>query len=103
MQTPQQPNTLGNASLWMGIASSVLVFGIGLCALAGARQGWIGAAAAPLLVCGATSAFVGLIGAIVGVGGLFGANRSKATAVVGVILGVVGLCLFFGALAALRR
>ena len=50
MQTPQQPNTLGNASLGLGIASAALVFGIGLCALIGARQGWIQVAATPLFV-----------------------------------------------------
>jgi hypothetical protein len=38
---PQQPNTLGNASLGLGIASAALVFGIGLCALTGAGQGWV--------------------------------------------------------------
>ncbi len=91
---PPQPNILGNASLGLGIASASLVFGIGLCALVGVRQGWIGAAATPLFVCGASSAFLGLIGAGVGAGGLFGANRSKATAVVGLLLGLAGLCLF---------
>lgn len=30
---PQLPNTLGNASLGLGIASLALVFGIGLCAV----------------------------------------------------------------------
>jgi hypothetical protein len=92
---PQQPNTLGNASLALGIASAALVFGIGLCALVGAQQGWLRVAGTGLFVCGASSAFLGLIGAGVGVGGLLGANRSKATAIVGLALGLVGVCLFF--------
>jgi hypothetical protein len=92
---PQQPNTLGNASLALGIASAALVFGIGLCALVGAQQGWLRVAGTGLFVCGASSAFLGLIGVGVGVGGLLGANRSKAAAIVGLALGLVGVCLFF--------
>lgn len=103
MQTPQpqQPNTLGSASLGLGITSSALVFGIGLCALVGAQQGWIRVAVTPLFVCGASSAFLGLIGAVVGIGGLFGANRPKAAAVVGLILSLFGLCIFLGIMARL--
>jgi hypothetical protein len=100
---PPQPNTLGNASLALGIASASLVFGIGLCALVGARQNWLPAAATPLFVCGASSAFLGLIGAVTGVGGLFGGNRSKATAVTGLVLSVIGMCLFVIVLAQFRR
>ena len=100
---PPQPNTLGNVSLGLGIASAVLVFGIGLCALIGAQQGWIRVAATPLFICGTSSAFLGLLGAAIGVGGLFGGNRSKATAVVGLALSLIGICLFMGALAALQR
>ena len=102
--TPPQPNTLGNASLGLGIASAALVFGLGVCALVGVQQGtWIAAVATPLFVCGASSAFLGLLGAAVGLGGLFGGQRSKATAVVGLVLSLLALCLFFGVLAALRR
>lgn len=101
---PPQPNTLGNASLGLGIASAALVFGLGLCALVGVQQGtWIVAAATPLFVCGASSAFLGVIGAAVGLGGLFGRQRSKATAVVGLVLSLLALCLFFGVLSAVRR
>jgi len=103
MQTPSQPNTLGNASLGLGLASAALVFGIGLCALVGVQQGtWIRAAATPLFVCGASSAFLGLLGAGVGAAGLFGKDRPKATAVVGLAMGLLGVCLFFGILARLR-
>lgn len=96
--TPQQPNTLGNASLGLGIASLALVFGIGLCALVGVQQGWLQVASTPLFVCGASSAFLGFLGAILGFAGLFGGSRSKATAIVGLILGLAGACLFFAVL-----
>jgi hypothetical protein len=101
MNQPQQPNTLGNTSLALGIASSALVFGIGLCGLVGAQQGWINIAGTPLYICGSSSAFLGLLGAALGVAGLFGKGRSRATAVVGLALGLLGVCLFAGVLAAL--
>ena len=91
--TPQ-PNTLGNASLVLSILSVSLVFGIGICALTGAAQGWINIAGTPALICGASSAFLGLLGAILGLAGLFGRSRSRATAIVGLVLGLGGLCLF---------
>jgi hypothetical protein len=90
-------NPLGNASLALGITSSSLVFGIGVCALTAARQGWIRIGATPLYVCGASSAFLGLLAIGVGAAGLFGAARSRATAIVGIVLGFVGLCLFLAA------
>ena len=65
----QQPNTLGKASLGLSIASLVLVFGIGLCALVGAAQGWVQLLGTPLFVCGASSAFLGIIGAVLGFAG----------------------------------
>ena len=101
--TNQPSNTLGNTSLGLGIASAALVFGIGLCALVGAQQGWLRAGGTILFVCGASSAFLGLIGAFTGVGGLFGSQRSKATAIVGLILSTLGMCLFFGILGAIQR
>ncbi|NIM96367.1 MAG: hypothetical protein GTO18_21930 [Anaerolineales bacterium] len=97
---PKEPNTLGNASLALGITSAALVFGIGLCAIVGAQQGWVQLLGTPLYVCGASSAFLGFIGVILGFAGLFGTNRSRATAITGLILGIVGICLFIGALAA---
>jgi hypothetical protein len=99
---PQQSNTLGKASLGLGIASISLVFGIGLCALVGAQQGWVQLLGTPLFVCGASSAFLGFIGAVLGIAGLFGANRSRVTATVGLALGLGGLCLFLAVLAAVR-
>ncbi len=92
---PQQPNTLGNASLALGIASIALVFGIGLCALTGASQNWIRLAGTPLFVCGGSSAFLGFLGFVLGLAGLFGSNRPKGVAIAGLILGLSGACLFF--------
>lgn len=92
---PQGPNTLGNASLALGIASAALVFGIGLCALTGLSQPWIRLAGTPLFVCGGSSAFLGFLAMILGAAGLFGKDKSRATAIAGLILGLMGSCLFF--------
>ena len=96
-------NPLGNASLALGIASASLVFGIGLCALTAARQGWIRIGATPLYVCGASSAFLGILAVGIGAAGLFGSPRWRGTAVVGILLGLVGLCLFVAAAAQVGR
>ena len=89
-----KPNQLGNASLYVGIASVVLVFGIGLCAMAGVAQGWVQILGTPLYICGTSSAFLGLIGAGLGIGGLFGRGKTKATAIAGLLLGLLGMCIF---------
>ena len=80
MSKEQHPNTLGNASLGLGIASAALVFSIGLCALTGVTQKWIQLVGTPLFVCGGSSAFLGLLGVILGLAGLFGKDRHRATA-----------------------
>ena len=98
-----QGNALGDASLALGIASAALVFGIGMCALTAARQGWLGIGATPLYVCGASSAFLGLLATAVGAAGLFGRNRSRATAIVGIVLGLIGMCLFVAAASQVGR
>lgn len=103
MSQPPSNNTLGNASLALGIASVAFVFGIGLCAVTGFSQGWIRLAGTPLYICGASSAFIGLVGAGLGVGGLVGSGRSRATAVAGLILGAAGVCLFLFFIAAIRN
>ena len=100
-ESGKQPNMLGNASLALGVASAALVFGIGFCALVGANQGWVALAGVPLLVCGFSSAFLGLLGAGLGVAGLFGGG-GRNTAVAGLALSILGLCLFVGFLAAVR-
>ena len=94
MSTSKQPNTLGNASLVLGIISSALVFGIGVCALTGVAQDWIKLAGTPLWVCGLSSSFLGFLALILGIMGLFGKERSRATAVTGLILGIASACLF---------
>jgi hypothetical protein len=99
--TPEKPNPVGNASLYLGIASSALVFGIALCAWTGIGQGWIRLAGTPLFVCGAASAFLGFLAAVLGVAGLFGAQRSRTAAIVGLILGILGTCMFLGFLRAI--
>ena len=97
----QQSNMLGNASLALGVASAALVFGIGFCSLVGANQGWIALAGVPLLVCGFSSAFLGLLGAALGVAGLFGGG-GRNTAVAGLVLSIVGMCLFLVFLTAIN-
>jgi hypothetical protein len=89
-----RPNPLGNASLGLGIASAALVFGLGLCAIVGAQQGWLGMVGTPLFVCGASSAFLGLLAAGLGAAGLLGRGRTKTGAAAGLLLGVIGACLF---------
>jgi hypothetical protein len=103
MSDTRSNNTLGNASLALGIASVAFVFGIGLCSVVGFNQGWIRLAGTPLYVCGASSAFLGLVGAGLGIGGLLGSGRSRATAVAGLILGAAGVCLFLFIIAAIQN
>jgi Ca2+/H+ antiporter len=43
------------------------------------------------------------LGAGLGFAGLFGINRSRATAIMGILLGLVGVCLFVGALQLVRQ
>jgi thiamine transporter ThiT len=99
--TPEKPNPVGNASMVLGIASSALVFGIALCAWTGLGQGWIRLAGTPLFVCGGASAFLGFLAAILGAAGLFGKDRSRTSAIVGLILGLLGACMFLGFLRAI--
>jgi len=99
--SPQQPNSLGNASLALSIISMALVFGIGLCALTGVAQNWIQIAGTPLFVCGSSSAFLGFLGVVIGLAGLFGKDRSRATSIVGLVLGLIGICMFLAVLRAI--
>ncbi|MGA9532061.1 MAG: hypothetical protein WBR18_05045 [Anaerolineales bacterium] len=86
-------NPLAGTSLALGVVSVALVFGIGLCALAGAQQGWLRVAATPLYICGASSAFLGLLAAVLGAASVLG-KRSKGVAIAGLALGASGICLF---------
>ena len=99
--SPEKPNPVGNASMYLGIASSALVFGIVLCAWTGLGQGRIRLAGTPLFVCGGASAFIGLLAAILGAAGMFGKQRSRTTAIVGLVLGLLGACIYFGFLRAI--
>jgi len=98
--TSEDPNTVGKASLFLGILSAAFVFGIGLCAVVGLQQGWLAVAGTPLYVCGASSAFLGLIGVVLGVVGLFGKGKRRAAAIAGLLLGFLGICLFIGVVSA---
>jgi len=99
----KQSNTVGNASMALGIVSAALVFGIGLCAFVGQNQGWLPVGATLLYVCGASSAFLGLLAVILGAVGLFGRDLRRTAAIVGILLGASGICLFFGVIAALQN
>ena len=91
MSKEQPPNTLGNASLGLGFASAALVFGISLRALTGVAQSWIHLAGTPLFICGGSSAFLGFLGALLGLAGWLGKNRSRTTAIVGLVFCLLGL------------
>lgn len=99
----EKPNTLGKSSLGLGIAAAVFVFGIGFCGVLGASQGWLALAAIPLLVCGATSAFLGLVGFVLGLIGLLTKEVSRATAVSGVLLSAISIFLFLAFLNAIGQ
>jgi len=99
---PRGPNPLGTASLLLGILASTCVFSVGLCAGVGKQQGWLPAVGTVLFLLGGTFAFVGLLAAALGVAGLVGRRRSRAAAVVGVVLGVGTLLLFAAALNAVK-
>ena len=89
-----QSNTLGKASLLLGILSSFSVFSVGLCAGVGQQQGWLKHVGVILFVIGASFAFLGLLSMLLGLSGLFGKNRSRATAIVGFTLGLITVLLF---------
>ena len=90
---------LARASLVLGIVAVSLVFGIGLCAITGAQQGWLQLAGTPLYVCGASAAFLGLLAGILGAVGALG-KGSRGVAIVGLVLGGGAICLFMGVLRA---
>ncbi len=93
--------TLGKVSLGLGIASSALVFGIGICALVGAQGGWIGPLGTLLFVCGASSGFLGFLGVLTGLGGVLSARGFRSLAVIGIGASVLGICMFFGFMSAI--
>ncbi len=87
-------DTLGRVSLGLGIASAALVFGIGICAVTGFQGGWLGGPLATVLfICGASSAFLGFLGLLTGLGGLL-TSRGRLVAGLGAGISAVGMCLF---------
>ena len=90
--TPSPHNTLGKASLILGILGITLLFMIGLCAGVGQQQGWLKAVGPILFILGGTFAFMGLLAAVLGFLGLF--SRPRATSIAGLLLGVGTLLLF---------
>ena len=74
-----------------------------MCGLVGLRQGWLGAAGTVLFVCGASSAFLGGLAALLGAGGLLGARQNRGAAAAGLLLGLLGVCLFVGVLSAIGQ
>ncbi len=99
---PRQTNVLGNTSLMLGVLASIFVCCTGLCAGVGQQQGWLPSVGAVLFVAGATSAFVGLLAGVLGLAGLFGRNRSRATAFMGMCVGLAALLMFLAILKGLQ-
>lgn len=99
---PAPSNTLGKASLVLGILGSFFVFSVGLCAGVGKQQGWLQHVGVILFVIGGSFAFLGLLGGLLGLLGLFGRSRPKATAIAGLLLGVLTVVLFLAILNAAR-
>lgn len=91
---PERSNTLGKASLVLGIMSLVLVFFVGSCTAIVQRQGGrISDFRGFVELFGGTFALIGLIAVGLGIGGLFGKNRPKATAIMGLIFGLIALLI----------
>lgn len=99
---PSEGNALGRFSLAVGIVAATLVFGAILCAAAGVAQGWLRLVATPLYICTATTVFLALIGILLGVAGLFGRGQRRGTAVAGLALSLLAVCMFLFALSRLR-
>jgi hypothetical protein len=101
MNTPppalQRPNTLGTASLVLSIISLVSIFFIGSCVNVIKNQGGNANSVKPFVeLFGGTFALVGLIASGLGMAGLFGRNRARGTAIVGLIIGLASLALDVG-------
>jgi riboflavin transporter FmnP len=105
MNTPPSPlpNTLGKASLVLGILGSFFVFTVGLCAGVGHAQGWLKHVGALFFVLGGSAAFLGALAVVLGFFGLWGRNRSRVTAIVGLLLGAFAVWLFLVVVQAAQR
>lgn len=92
--TPERPNPLGKASLILGILSVILTFFVGSCVNLIKSQGGNVQAVRPMVeLFGGTFALIGLLAAVLGVGGLFGKKRPRASAIAGLLLAVVALLI----------
>ena len=89
---PPRSNTLGKASLFTGLLSSVFMVFIGLCAGVGHEQGWLRNVAALFLILGGTVTFMGLLAILMGFGALF--SRGRSVAIIGLVLGAFTVLLF---------
>ncbi|MCA9270074.1 MAG: hypothetical protein KDA41_16445, partial [Planctomycetales bacterium] len=58
VKPPREPNTLGKASLFLGVVAVIAVFFVGLCAGVGKQQGWLNAVGTLLFIFGGTFMFV---------------------------------------------
>ncbi len=90
-----QPNqTLSKLSLYLGIGSSVLVFGVGFCTIVNASIGLLQVVGIPALICGGMAAFPGLIALLLGAAGALTEKSGRSIAIAGAITGLLGLCMF---------
>ncbi len=103
MNTTLPSNTLGKASLILGILGCFFVFLIGLCAGVGKAQGWLAAVAPIFFVLAASSAFLGFLAVVLGFLGLFGRHQSRGVAIAGLLLGTFAMFLFIAILNAAQQ
>jgi len=91
---PQKLNPLGDASLRLGISSATLTFTIDLIAFVSANAKFFKIASKVFFIADGLGAFIGFLAIVIGFAGLFGRNMPRASAVVGMFLGAVGIALF---------
>lgn len=91
---PERSNTLGKASLILSIISLILVFFVGSCVSTVKSQGGNVNNVKPfVMLFGGTFVLIGVIGVGLGIAGLFGKDRPRATAIMGLIFGILTLIL----------
>lgn len=95
MSEPETNNPLGNASLGLGLVSSIASFGIALAVLQNGADTGFSLTGTPLWVGGLTGALLGLTAAGLGLIAMFGKDRSKLAAAGGLVLGLLGAWIFF--------
>jgi hypothetical protein len=100
---PRQANGLGTTSLILSTLSLFLVFSLGVCAGVGKEQGWLKPLETILFLIGASSAFLGVLGVLLGLGGLVARNRTRGTAFFGLLFGAASVALFLAIVQAAQR